>query len=226
MKLDIATTALASLLLAADPVMVQAARQKKERVMDSEHLEEMEDDTNKHHQRKDDKHGVYKKDDIHYDANSQKKKKEELIGSEQLESGSNNKLVPGSHSNKQQTVSSHKGGSIKNDLKNRETDTTNKSVIDAPDVGILASDTTAALDRNLQRRRKKTRKKGPTSCFTEIPLILRKRGDVVFTQPYCDESSEYGAMTYWDIKDGNTFFYAGKLRCFVYYSSMSRDALF
>lgn len=211
MKFDIATGILTSLLMTVDPVL--AARQKKQRVTGG--LDEMEDDTNKHefHQKKE-LHND-KKRDVHYSQDGRKKKDRMVNGEhlvEQQNVGISNKLAP-VHDNKLLTVSSHQ---TKQD-RNPEIDT-DESQLSFPDVGILASDTNITeVERHLHRRRKKrAQKKGPTSCFTEIPIILRNKktaGEVVFTQPYCEE--EYGPMCYWDIKDGHSFFYAGYCDCKV-----------
>lgn len=209
MKLDIATSILASLLVAADPVMAaQAAaarRQEKERIMDKEHLEEMKDDTNKHHQQNMNENHEKTKSDIHYEANS-RKKKEKMLDSQVIEAGareaatSNNKLDSQSHFDEQQTVASHNKVGMKQHftIDTEETPQANGYPLSIPDVGILESDTAASLmtDRNLRRRRKRAQKQGPTTCFQEIPIILRNKPNVVFTQPYCDE--KYGKMCYWD----------------------------
>jgi hypothetical protein len=204
MKFDIATGILTSLLMTVDPVL--AARQKKQRVTGG--FDEMEDDTNKHefHQKKE-LHND-KKRDVHYSQDGRKKKDRMVVNGEHLVEqqnvGISNKLAP-VNDNKLLTASSHQ---TKQDW-NPEMDA-DKSQLSFPDVGILASDTnTTQVERHLRRRRKKrAQKKGPTSCFTEIPIILRNKktaGEVVFTQPYCDE--EYGPMCYWDIKDGHSLLF-------------------
>lgn len=217
MKLDIATSILTSLLVTVDPVL--AARQKKQRVTGGGALDEMEDDTNKHEFHEKKKLYTDKKRDVHYEPNSRKKKERMMDCEHPLVVNEQQPKVGLSKNSKQLTVSSHQ-------KKNDQT-TTNETKLSLPDVGILSVDTatnvtsSSQVQRHLRkRRRKRARKQGPTSCFTEIPLILRNKktaGKVVFTPPYCDEGGEDGEppmpMSYWDIKDGHTFFYAGYCSC-------------
>jgi len=223
MKFDVATSVLASLLM-ADPVLaqVEAQRQKKERIMDSEHLEEMEG-SNKHyhnqfHQRN--KQEVYHKDDLHYGHGSHKNK-ERIMDSEHLmDLEGSNKLHRGQlhqRNRQKQTVSSHKVVLKTNDPKIMA-DEEVQAAIDSdssslPDVGILAQDYETALGRNLRRRRRKKAQAAaaPQTCFQEVPLILRRMPGAKFEQPYCDDMD--GVMAYWNLKDENSFFFGAYCDC-------------
>jgi hypothetical protein len=214
MKFEVATSVLASLLM-ADPVLAQVAaeRQKKERIMDSEQLQQMEDDKEIHlFQERNKLRKKSHHNDIHYRLGS-RQEKERIMGSEHLEEmEGTNKLHHGrlhQRNEKTQTVPSH---NIKtHDQKvTKQVDLNDESIeeVDAvttPDVGILGhNDTTQALHRNLAVRRRRQ----PQNCFQEIVPIFRRKGSD-FKSPICDQEG----FAYWSIQDGKTFFMAGYCGC-------------
>lgn len=216
MKLDIASSVLASLLLVDPALAATQLRQKKERVLDSDELEELEgvnkEYHNQFHHRMDE---PSQKDEIH--RHDGRKKKERVMDSTQLMDmeGTNKELhrVHARNKDKQTVASSHKivlktsnpeilaDPQVQQALNATET-------VSPPDVGILSPDfsSNATVARNLQRRKKRR----PRSCFQEIPAILRK-ADSKFTASYCDNTE--GAMAYWNIKDDKSFFFGGYCDC-------------
>ena len=194
-------------------VLAATHRQKKERVFDSDELEEMEGINNEYHNQfhhRMDKSLPQHKDKIHY-LKGRKKKERVMDSTHLMDVEGSNKLHRVHAQNKEkQTVPLHKIVLKTNNpeiladhqLQQVLNSSTYPPVHDeSPDIGILSPDyaVNATVACNLQTK-KKRRQRRPRSCWKEIPALQRAAQDAKFTKAYCDDTNN-GAMAYWNIKD-------------------------